>query len=466
MISRTVVVAITAFIFCALAGTALAGDPVGDWGGFLIERFHMIIHIEKLATGQYSASMRNVEMGRAYLPADKAVVTANHLQLSFAAADGAYEAQWDPAKRAWAGQWLRQGQPFPLNLSRVDPAAWRVFEVKRPQEDAIEQGPRPYREIAVQFQNRSAGITLAGTLTVPQGRYPFVAVVLIAGSGPMNRDEEGGGHRVFEVLADALSRRNIAVLRYDKRGVGKSTGDFAKATINDLVSDTSAALAYLQTRPEVDKHHVGLIGHSEGGTIAPMVAVNEPSVSFLVLMAGSAISNEKRTVSQQYLQALDGGASEAQAQQIRALTQHLFDAVRASSDDSDAVQRIHALLEKAETDRAITTAQAKSTAAVFTPALLREMLAEDPAASLRQIKVPVLALVGSIDHTVAATIYVPAAHEALSSNPHATVKELPGLNHMFQTATIGSGAEMATIQETISPVALQVIGDWVQEQTR
>src|SRR5689334_20776612 len=165
-----------------------------------------------------------------------------------------------------------------------------------PQDEAVARGPRPYTEEAVSFINENAHVKLAGTFSVPTGRAPFPAVLLIAAAGPEDRDEVAAGHKVFVVLADALLRRGIAVLRYDKRGVGASSGDFDKARFNDLLEDAVCAFDYLRTRPEIDSRRVGVIGHSEGGSLAAAVASVENRVAFMVAMAGSGLSGPFRIV--------------------------------------------------------------------------------------------------------------------------------------------------------------------------
>lgn len=165
-----------------------------------------------------------------------------------------------------------------------------MLKQHRPQEESIVAARLPYREELVMFSNPAAvGVRLAGTLTVPPGTQRFPAIVIIAGSGPNDRNEEIAGHKPALVLADALTRRGYAVLRYDKRGVAKSTGDDSSATTLDFASDVTAALAYLRSRPDVDGARVGLIGHSEGGTIAAIVAAKDPSLAFVVMMAGFAL---------------------------------------------------------------------------------------------------------------------------------------------------------------------------------
>ena len=175
---------------------------------------------------------------------------------------------------------------LPLLLRRTD----QTPVLRRPQEPAK---PYPYREEEVTFENRPAGINLAGTLTLPKSAGPFPAVILISGSGAQDRDEALAGHRPFLVLADYLTRQGVAVLRVDDRGVGGSTGDSLRATSSDFADDALAGVAYLKGRREIDTARIGLIGHSEGGLVAPLAATRSQDVAFIVLLAGPGLPGEQ-----------------------------------------------------------------------------------------------------------------------------------------------------------------------------
>jgi uncharacterized protein len=334
------------------------------------------------------------------------------------------------------------------------------------QEEAIRSGPLPYRSEEVRFTNERAEVTLAGTLSVPIGKAPFPAVFLIAAAGPEGRDEEVAGHRVFVVLADHLLRQGIAVLRYDKRGTGASTGDWAKASFDDLVSDAATALDYLKRRAEVDPHRVGLIGHSEGGSIAPAVAIADTDVAFVVALAGSGLSGPVRVTEQQVYFAQENGASSKQQAAVRALCQQIFRTVASTADDVAAGTRIAALIDRAIALKTLNPQIASAIRQRLTPAFVREELTDDPVKYLYHLQVPMLALVGSLDRIVPADLYVQAMQPILAGIPGSKVQVLPGLNHVMQTARTGSPREFGTIAETISPVALAVIGDWVVKQTQ
>jgi len=327
--------------------------------------------------------------------------------------------------------------------------------VRHPQEEAIERGPKPYTNHDVSFENPAAHIKLGGTFSVPEGKGPFAAVLLIAASGPEGRDEEAEGHHVFVVLADYLLKRGIAVLRYDKRGVGTSAGDLEKATFDDLVADAAAAFHYLKGRAEVDHRRLGVIGHSEGGSIAPAVAASDQDVSFVVAMAGSGLSGEVRICEQQaYLAKEFRKASTEQQANIKSLCHNIFATVAQTPDDAQAGKRIDELMSKAKADDEI-----KKT---LTPQFVRQELTDDPVQYVKRIHVPMLALVGTLDTIVPAEPYVAVMKPALASIPGSRVDVLRGLNHVMQTAQTGSPEEFGTIEETISPTALKAIGDWIK----
>jgi pimeloyl-ACP methyl ester carboxylesterase len=337
-------------------------------------------------------------------------------------------------------------------------------QTRHPQHDTLSSNSASYRSEEVRFPNERGPVEIAGTMSVPTGRAPFAAVLLIAASGPEGRDEEVAGHRVFVVLADSLLRKGIAVLRYDKRGVGESSGDLSTASFDDLVSDAAAAFRYLHARPNVDPKRVGIIGHSEGGSIAPAVAAVDQDVAFVVAMAGSGLNGEVRITEQQAYLAQEGGASLEQQAAVRVLVQRIFRTVAETSDDAAAGTRIAALIDAAVKANTLNAERASATRQLLTPTFVRQELKDDPVQYLKQVHVPVLALVGSLDRIVPAGPYVDAMRPVLKTIPGSEVRVLPGLNHVMQTARTGSPQEFGTIDETISPLALATIDGWVVRQ--
>ena len=333
---------------------------------------------------------------------------------------------------------------------------------RRPQEEGIAAAPLPYREERVAFDNSAAaGVRLAGTLTVPPGAGPFPGVVLISGSGPNTRDEELSGHKLALVLADALTRNGCAVLRFDKRGVAKSTGDYDAATTFDFASDAKAAVAYLRGRSDIVRARVGLVGHSEGGTIAAMVAAQDPGVAFIVMMAGFSVPGKVLVAEQTRRVAIADGQSEAMAVRTYDLNRQLYDAIAASKGQIDAEARVRKILAAAKPKPGKDEADL---AILFTKLpYMRFVLAFDPAPMLGDVQVPVLALYGSKDLVVPADVNIPVLRETLSHDKDVTIKEIPGLNHLFQHARTGLPREFAEIQETLSPEVLTIISQWVAQ---
>jgi uncharacterized protein len=331
---------------------------------------------------------------------------------------------------------------------------------RRPQEEGIAAASLPYREDIVAFDNSAtAGVRLAGTLTLPPGTGPFPGVVLISGSGPNTRDDELADHKLALVLADALTRDGCAVLRYDKRGVAKSTGDYEAATTLDFASDVTAAVIYLRGRSDIANAKVGLIGHSEGATIAAMVAAKDPSLAFIVMMAGFSIPGKILVAEQTRRIAIADGQSPAMAAHAYNLNRRPYDAITASKDQSDAEARVRKILattkpkaEKEQADQAILFTKLPS---------MRFILAFDPSQMLGDVQVPALALYGSKDLVVPANLNVPVLRRTLIHDKDVTIKEMPGLNHLFQHAKTGSPREFGEIEETLSPEVLVIISKWV-----
>jgi pimeloyl-ACP methyl ester carboxylesterase len=300
-------------------------------------------------------------------------------------------------------------------------------------------------------------------------------VLLISGSGAQDRDETVFGHKPFLVLADYLARSGLAVLRVDDRGTGESTGDFAVCTSEDFASDVMAGMEYLRTRDEIDPGKIGLIGHSEGGIIAPMVATRSRDVSFIVLLAGTGLTGEEILYEQTALIARANGATEEAISENRIVQEEIFSVLKDELDDERAEARIREILTDAFTEWTEAEQQAmgyveagveQQLAQVMSP-WFRHFLVYDPAPTLKEVKCPVLALIGEKDLQVPPSSNLAPIKRALGEggNPDFVVKEMLGLNHLFQTATTGSVLEYSRIEETISPAALELIGDWILART-
>jgi uncharacterized protein len=319
----------------------------------------------------------------------------------------------------------------------------------------------PYEVEQVGFENAKGGLRLAGTLNLPPTPGPHPAIVLIPGSGEVDRDGAVLGHRFYFVLADYLTRRGFAVLRSDKRGLGESGGEYASATTFDFASDAEAALAFLRRRPDIDRHRIGLVGHSEGGLVGTILAGRDPGIAFLVLMAGNGIPASEMFLARTRLQ-MPPNAGRDSVEKELALQRAVFSAVTAPGSEHDRTAAVRKLYLAARTEYG--RAFSDEEFAPFLTPWMRTLLTIDPRPLLRQVRCPVLALVGDKDRVVTAQENVPALEQALAGNPQAQVHRLPGLNHFFQTADTGEFSEVASIEETMSPRALALIGEWAAQQ--
>jgi len=335
---------------------------------------------------------------------------------------------------------------------------------RRPQEAAIAAAPAPYREEIVAFENPvAAGVRLAGTLTLPRGSKRFPAILIVTGSGNHDRNAQVAGHELPLVLADAFTKQGYAVLRYDKRGVAKSTGDYQSANTLDFASDAAAAVTYLRSRSDIDTAKVGIVGHSEGATIGAILAAKDSKLAFIVMMAGFALKGDVLVAEQNRRFAIANGEAKEAAATTYNLNRHLYEAIGASKDQSEAEARTREILTSAkpepdqnEIDQAMMFARLP---------YMRFILAYDPTQPLTQVRVPVLYLCGSKDLVLPPDVNLPPLRKDLAGNRGVTVVELPGLNHMFQHAETGSPKEFAQIEETVAPEVVTLMTRWVAKHT-
>jgi fermentation-respiration switch protein FrsA (DUF1100 family) len=446
-------------------------EIAGTWAGTLdlgAAKLRLVVEFAKKDGGGYSGKMDSPDQGAFGLEIDEVTLEKSAVKLTMKLIGGSYTGDVSADGKEIKGTW-KQG---PLSLPLVLKPGQKVAPAKRPQEP---KPPLPYREEEVTYENKVGGIKIAGTLTLPKEGGPFPAVLLITGSGPQDRNEELLGHKPFLVLADYLTRRGIAVLRVDDRGVGGTTGKPMESTIEDHAGDALAGVAYLKTRKDIDAKKIGLIGHSEGGLVAPAAAVRSNDVAFIVLLAGTGVVGEQILYRQGELIAVAGGASAEAAAKNNALQKRLFAALIAEKDNVAAATQIDAIV-KEETEKLsaeerkalegleeISKAQLKM---LFTP-WFRHFLAYDPAPVLQKVKCPVLAINGEKDLQVDPKQNLPPIEAALKAGGNAdfTLKELPGLNHLFQTCKTGAPGEYGQIEETFNEAALAAVGDWIVKRT-
>ncbi len=310
---------------------AAASDIDGVWLGTLgagIGKLRLAFHITNTEDG-LTATMDSLDQGANGLPVTTVMRNGASIKMELKQIGGAFEGKIGTGLTTMEGTWTQNGNILPLALKRTKDTS--ELERRRPQNPVK---PYPYREQEVAYDNKAAGIKLAATLTIPPGQGPFPAVVLIAGSGPLDRDETLMGHRPFLVLSDYLTKKGIAVLRADKRGCWKSSGNFATATTTDFAADAEAGLTYLKTRSEIDPHRIGLVGHSEGGLVAPMLAARDSDVAFIVMMAGPGVPGDAILVAQTLLISEASGKSHAEAEKKAAEEKEVLALVKDNKDDA------------------------------------------------------------------------------------------------------------------------------------
>jgi uncharacterized protein len=447
--------------------TSQAQNITGNWYGALQAQgvtLRLVVHVSKTDSG-YASTMDSPDQGAKGIPVTTTTFESSILRFSIPA--GKFEYSGKLQGDSIVGTLTQRGQIFPLNLSRTP----NVEALKRPQEPTK---PYPYYSEDITIPNTSGNITLAGTLTLPkkEGKYPVV--VLVTGSGPQNRDEELLGHKPFLVIADYLTRNGIGVLRYDDRGVGKSKGAFATSTTADFATDAESAVAYLKTRSEVDAKKIGIIGHSEGGLIAPMVAARSKDVAFIVLLAGPGLPGDELLLLQSRLINKADGTADKEIERQEKLNRRVYGLVKTSTSEAaleDSLSKFVRYTLKTDTsiklpadmtEDQLVSSQVK---AVTSP-WIQYFIKYDPALTLKKVKCPTLALNGAKDLQVPPNEDIAAIKKAMAGNKQLTTMILPNLNHLFQDCTIGSPSEYEKIEQTFSPTALKVMSDWLKDRVK
>ncbi len=346
----------------------------------------------------------------------------------------------------------------------------KVPEINRPQEP---KPPYQYIEKEVSIYNKVDDIELSGSLTIPSETGVFPVVVLVSGSGPQNRDEELLGHKPFLVIADFLTKKGIAVLRYDDRGVGKSKGNFNTATTYHLANDAESAVEFLKKNNNIDTNNIGIIGHSEGGMIAPIVASRNKSVKFIVLLAGPGISGEKILLLQQVLISKAEGENEKQIEMNQNLNKKIYKVLKKEKDNTKASKKLRKIyeefIEKFEPEQKVALASEKDVMIQHvTTDWFRNFLTFEPGNYLKKTKCAVLALNGEKDLQVPADINLNAIekHLKIAGNNNYVIKKYPNLYHLFQNTKTGALSEYGKLEETFSENVLEDIFKWIYTITK
>jgi len=458
-------------LLLVISALSFAQDISGEWNGALKiqgTQLRIVFHFTKIDAG-YTATMDSPDQGAKGIPVTKTTFENPTLKLEMSALRIEYSGKIDSTGNI-SGTFNQGGMSLPLVLTRK---AIEKVEVKRPQNPVK---PYPYYSEEVTFLNTKDSIKLAGTLTLPKKEGKFPLVVLITGSGPQNRDEELMGHKPFLVIADYLTRNGIGVLRYDDRGCYESKGNFTKATTNDFATDVNAAVDYLKGRKDIDPNKIGLIGHSEGGIIAPIVATANKNVSYIILMAGTAIPGSELLLRQQDLIGRASGMKDDELKTTAELNTQVFKLIdEYKNQDTLKLKITDYLLAEAKQHPELKLPEGKSINEAITMQLSQLMspwmlnfIRYNPAITLEKVKCPVLAINGDKDLQVPANVNLPAIEKALKKggNKKGTIKELPGLNHLFQECKTGLPAEYGEIEQTISPVVLETMANWIKTVVR
>ncbi|MEX1382263.1 alpha/beta hydrolase family protein [Lutibacter sp.] len=438
----------------------------GDWSGIAKRGDKLITFVFKIKqeNSEYSTTMdvptfrvSGIKPSATTFKNGKLLIDGSNVGMN-------YTGIFNTEAQQFEGTYKEGGMEMVLNLKK---GAIKIEDSKRPQEPVK---PYPYYEEEVIFKNNKANISLAGTLTLPKKNGKFPVAILISGSGPQDRDESFMGHKPFLVLADYLTRQGIGVLRFDDRGIGESTGDFGNATTEDFSKDVLSAIAYLKTRNDVDIKSIGLIGHSEGGIIAPLAANNSKDVAFMVLLASTGISGTELSVMQsktlREFPVKDEVAYEKNIRKAIAivtsnksdleikkeLTTHYNDFFRPILTSLNVPEKnINAFIES----------QLKTSLKPWS----RYFLQYNPADEIEKLQIPILSLNGSKDTQVNAKINQEGIKKALikGKNKDYKIIELENLNHFFQECKTGKMDEYRKIEQTFSPTALKEISSWLLE---
>ena len=459
---------------CFTLSTILAQekDLSGSWVGKLKLpngiQLTIVFNLQKTGD-EYSATLDSPDQGAKGIPCGKVKVENDSIGIDVPAIVGNYAGKINYSDKKVSGYWNQAGSSFELNLEYTK----KVAAPKRPQEP---KPPFPYNVEEVRFRNEKDNITLAGTLTYPKENKKYPAVVMITGSGAQNRDEEIFNHKPFLVIADHLTKNGFAVLRFDDRGFGESEGNHSLATTMDFAEDVRAAVNFLKTRDEIDKRKIGLIGHSEGGMIAPIVASSSDDIAFIVLMAAPGVPGDSILYLQTELIYKAEGQSTEKIQQILKGLREVYAILK--SDEEETSLREKLKIKFQELFNQLTDEEKKQYGnpetymemeirMVMSP-WFRYFLKFNPIEYLVKVKYPVLAINGEKDLQVPPKENLSAIESALkrSGNKKFLIKELPGLNHLFQTSQYGTIGEYGVIEETISPDALKVITGWLKEITK
>ncbi|OSZ81987.1 hypothetical protein CAP35_01585 [Chitinophagaceae bacterium IBVUCB1] len=455
-------------ITCSIA--AAAQSPVGNWEGEMNvgQKVRLVFRVKE-ANGKLAATMDSPDQGVTGVPVASTTITGDSILFDLNNAGIQYAGLLKDNEIT--GVWKQGGMNFPLLMKRTD----KPTELSRPQ---TPKPPYGYLSEDVTFKNADGSISYGATITMPAGGKTYPAVLLISGSGPQNRDEELMGHKPFAVMADYLTKKGYIVLRVDDRGVGQTTGDRKKATSADFAKDAHAAIDYLKTRKEVNAKKIGMLGHSEGGMIAPMVAIERKDIDFIVLMAGPGVKIYELMEDQSAAVMQASGVAPAIVAEYRKLYRGIEQSIISSATGEEAQNKMIQVttawkntaskdaialvdIDDFEKEKKFVAEFMK----IYHDAWFNYFLKYDPQPVLQKLSCKVLALNGDKDMQVLSKPNLEGMRQMLtkSKTKNYEIKELQGLNHLFQTCKKCTVQEYGILEETIAPIALQAVGDWLDK---
>lgn len=439
-------------------------DISGTWNGKLslpTGSLTICFNLQQTAQG-YTSTCDSPDQGAKGIPTESTLFSDSVLTIQMPALGASYKGKLNADGKIHGS--FTQGMEFRLILEKGVVAKRNFPQEPRP--------PFPYIIENVTLPNAEAGITLAGTLTLPEKGKKFPAVVLVTGSGAQNRDEEILGHKPFWVIADYLTRHGIAVLRCDDRGVGESKGEYASATNEDFADDAEAAVAYLKSRKDINPKKIGIIGHSAGGTIAFMLAARNKDVAFIVSMAGAAIKGDSLMLKQSEMVLKSNGMPDAVWQMTKPILRTRYALLNQDKSVGEIRKELHAnvtsSIPPAQLQDPAMAKQMEAQLNTMTSPWYLHFMRYDPTDDLRKTKCPVMAINGDKDIQVDAEMNLAAIDYQVKSNGNkqVTTKAYPGLNHLFQHCKTCTVAEYGQLEETISPEVLKDLTTWILDTVR
>jgi len=461
------------FYVLAIIARLKAQDITGAWQGEIPaggKQLHLVFNIKKTSDTSYTSTFDSPDQKAFGIPCSKTSIVNDSVFVDVGKAGISYRGLWDKKKNI-SGTFIQGTAKLPLNLQIL----------LRPQ---TPKQPYGYYSEDVEYDNADKSLHYGATFTRPNGSGKYPAVIIITGSGTQDRDGTMFGHKLYWVLADYLTKNGIAVLRVDDRGAGKSTvGEKGKnATTLDFSYDVETSLNYLETRPDVDKKYLGLIGHSEGGIIAPMVAAKRKDVSFIVMWGAPEVGGAQINTEQNAYALRQSGMDSLSVNAFMDLHSQILPLFATSANKDTLDKKIQVIFDnwkKAQNQKVLDDLKVHDNSiigqtlflmynGIYDIPWIRYFFTYNPEADLAKVRCSVLAINGEKDTQVNATENLKLIKKILTQNGNKDfeVKAIPGLNHLLQTAGTGDFTEYGKIEETMSPVALNIICNWIKLHTR